>query len=104
MDNNFETKRKKLIEQYNSFCENSNRGDSYDINEKSMRKIYETVINDVKLGKHINFDISERKNFLSEFPYKNLPCASDEVFTNIFMFHSVSYVNGSFITDRKSVV
>ena len=101
MDNSSETKRKKLIELYNSFCENNNNRELENVNQKNMGKIYKTVINDEKLGKHINFDFTERKRFLSEFPYRNLPCVSDEVFTNVFIFHSISYVNGSFITNEN---
>lgn len=91
--------RKNLVEKYEKYINNCNTEDK--IQNNSMRKIYESIINDKKLEKHLNFDINDRKKFLMNFPYENPTYNEDYVYNNILMFYGLSEVRGYFYTNDK---
>ena len=48
-----------------------------------MKKVYDSIITDPILKKHINLDRDERIKFVQNFPYDNLPHTQSFYFNNI---------------------
>ena len=63
-------------------------------NMDKMKKIYNSVINDSNLKKHINFNRDKRIKFIQEYPYNNFPHNETYVFSNLCMFSDLCSVNG----------
>ena len=63
-------------------------------NMDKMKKIYNSIINDSNLKKHINFNRDKRIKFIQEYPYNNLPHNETFVFNNLCMFNDLCSVNG----------
>ena len=59
-----------------------------------MKKVYDSIITDPILKKHINLDRDERIKFVQNFPYDNLPHTQSFYFNNICMFNDLTCVNG----------
>ena len=63
-------------------------------NMDKMKKIYNSIINDSNLKKHINFNRDKRIKFIQEYPYNNFPHNETYVFSNLCMFSDLCSVNG----------
>ena len=63
-------------------------------NMDKMKKIYDSIINDSILKKHINLDRDKRIKFIQEYPYNNLPHNETFYFNNLCMFNELCSVNG----------
>ena len=84
---------------------NKNKEKSVERNMDKMKKIYESIINDVNLKKHINLNRDDRIKFIQNYPYDNLPHNETFVFSNICMFNDLSCVNGYInINDNLKVI
>ena len=84
---------------------NKNKEKSVERNMDKMKKIYESIINDVNLKKHINLNRDDRIKFIQNYPYDYLPHNETFVFSNICMFNDLSCVNGYInINDNLKVI
>ena len=59
-----------------------------------MKEIYNSIMGDENLKKHINAYRNDRIKFIQQFPYDNLPHNEAFVFNNICMFNDISCVYG----------
>ena len=59
-----------------------------------MKKIYDSIIKDPILKKHINLDRDERIKYIQNFPFDNLPHNETFYFNNICMFNELACVYG----------
>ena len=74
-------------------------------NMDKMKKIYDSIINDSILKKHINLNRDKRISFIQDYPYDNLPHNETFVFNNLCMFNDLSSVNGYIkINDNLKVI
>ena len=63
-------------------------------NMDKMKEIYNSIIGDENLKKHINTQRNDRIKFIQQFPYDNLPHNETFVFNNLCMFNDISCVYG----------
>ena len=63
-------------------------------NMDKMKEIYNSIMGDDNLKKHINTQRNDRIKFIQQFPYDNLPHNETFVFNNICMFNDISCVYG----------
>ena len=84
---------------------NNNNESSDERNMTKMKKIYESIMEDKRLEKHINKNRDDKINFIQNYPYDNLPHNETFVFNNICMFNDLSCVNGYVnINDNLKVI
>ena len=70
-----------------------------------MKKIYNSIVKDDNLKKHINLDREERIKFIQNFPFDNLPHNESFYFNNICMFNELVCVYGYInINDNIKVI
>lgn len=76
---NFE-ERNKLVQRYNKYISGLK---PFELPNKNMKNVYESIINNKKLEGHINYDLEKRVKFIQVFPYENCPFNDDRAYGNI---------------------